>query len=104
MLLNLTGYRQIKKAIELLGVKKETSKIIGMFACEWTDNLELAYQSIKEKLNLASNLDIIEEFSTKRDGIIKKLKEEGYQNALTFSDEEIEKAILQKVALLSLES
>ncbi len=104
ILLHLAGYRQIKKAINLLGVKKGSNKVIGVLAAEKVYNLTAAYLNLKEVLLLQNNLNLIEDFSSKRNDMIKQLEKEGYQLASEFSHKDIEKAILQKVALLSLES
>jgi tRNA threonylcarbamoyladenosine modification (KEOPS) complex Cgi121 subunit len=104
ILLYLAGYRQIKKAINLLGVKKDSNKIIGVLVSEKEANLPAAFETLKETFLLEINIDIIKDFVSKRKDIVDYLEKEGYQNASDFSSMDIEKAILQRIALLSLES
>jgi len=104
ILLYTAGCRQIKKAIELIGIQENTNKIIGVLLAKTESFLSESYFNIKEKLQLQSDLTIIENFSEKKDAVIKYLEEEGYKKADQFSNKEIEKIFLQKVALLSLET
>jgi len=104
ILLYIAGCRQIKKAIELIGIQEDTNKIIGVLLAKTESYLSESYLNIKEKLQLQSDLTIIEDFSEKKDAVILHLGDEGYKKANQFSNKEIEKIFLQKVALLSLEN
>lgn len=104
ILLYTAGCRQIKKAIELVGIQGDTNKIIGVLVASIESSLSESYLNVKEKLQLQSDLTIIESFSEKKDAVMKHLGDEGYKNTDQFSNEKIEKIFLQKVALLSLET
>ena len=104
ILLYTAGCRQIKKAIELIGIQEDTNKIIGVLLAKTESCLSESYLNIKEKLQLQSDLTIIENFSEKKNAVMKYLEDEGYIKADQFSNKEIEKIFLQKVALLSLET
>ena len=103
ILLYLAGCRQIKKALNLLGVKENSNKIIGVLAASTSEVLPKAYKYLKEKIQFNPKSNIIEEFALKREWFIQQLLEDNYQGAINFSDADIEKAQLQKVALLALE-
>jgi len=104
VLLYTAGCRQIKKAIELIGIQEDSNKIIGVLLASTESSLSESYLNIKEKLQLQSDLTVIEQFSEKKDAVVKYLGYEGFKNANQFSNEDIEKIFLQKVALLSLEA
>lgn len=104
ILLYTAGCRQIKKAIELVGIQEDTNKIICVLLANTETPLSESYLIVKEKLQLQSDLTVIENFSEKKEAVKKYLKDEGYKNVNHFSNEEIEKIFLQKVALLSLEN
>lgn len=104
VLLYSAGCRQIKKAIELIGIQEDTNKIIGVLLANTVSSLSESYLNVKEKLQLQSDLTVIENFPEKHDAVKKYLRDEGYRNTDHFSNEEIEKIFLQKVALLSLET
>jgi hypothetical protein len=59
---------------------------------------------VKDKLQLQSDLTVVENFSEKKDVVVKYFRDEGYKEADQFSNKKIEKIFLQKVALLSLET
>ena len=103
ILLYTAGCRQIKKAIELIGIQEDTNKIIGVLIANKESSLSESYLDVKDKLQLQSDLTVIENFSEKKDAVMKYLEDEGYKKADQFSNKEIEKIFLQKVALLSLE-
>ncbi|MHA1978306.1 MAG: KEOPS complex subunit Cgi121 [Candidatus Hodarchaeales archaeon] len=102
ILLYLAGCRQIKKALAMMGVKENSNKIIGVLVAETRDVLPDAYTSLREKLQFNPDGNIIEDFSRKREWFIQQLLEEKYHDAANFSDLDIEKAQLEKVALLAL--
>jgi tRNA threonylcarbamoyladenosine modification (KEOPS) complex Cgi121 subunit len=102
ILLYIAGCRQIKKALEMLGVKESTHKIIGVLVADSLDVLPVAHTDLKERIRFKPSLHIIEEFDLKREWFIQQLFEDNYQNADKFSDSDIEKAQLEKVALLAL--
>ena len=91
ILLYLAGYRQIKKAIELLGVKEDSKKIIGIFVSENMANLSTAFETLKEVFLLEIDIDIIEDFTSRRKDVVNYLVKEGYQDVTEYSDEKIEK-------------
>ena len=102
ILLYLAGCRQIKKAIEMLGVKKNSNKIIGVLVAETREVLPEAYTFLCEIINLIPEISIIEDFSSKREWFVQQLLDDKYYNAANFCNAEIEKAQLEKVALLAL--
>ncbi len=104
ILLYLAGCRQIKKALSLLGVKNDSSKIIGILVAEAGDILPEAYSFLEEVIRFVPDINIIEEFDLKREWFIQQLLDENYHNAASFSNSDIEKAQLEKVALLALDS
>ncbi|MCK4848570.1 MAG: hypothetical protein KAT16_06080 [Candidatus Heimdallarchaeota archaeon] len=104
ILLYTAGCRQIKKAIELIGIQEDTNKIIGVLIANKESSLSESYLDVKDKLQLQSDLTVIENFSEKKDAVVKYFSDEGYNKADQFSNKEIEKIFLQKVALLSLET
>lgn len=102
ILLYSSGQRQIKKAIALLGVKETTEEVVGLFLGKSEQVLIDAFIRIQKDLHLGVNLDLLEAFSSKSQEIIRMLTKNGFK-ASKFTFSEIEKAILQKVALLALE-
>jgi len=104
IMLFAAGCRQIKKAIELIGIQEDTNKIIGVLLASRESSLSESYSSVKKKLKFQSDLTVIDNYSEKKEAVLKHLVDEGY-NALTeLSDQDIEKILLQKVALLTLEA
>ncbi len=104
LMLYVSGYRQIKKAIDLIGIKPDTRCIIGVLAAEGPKFLHSAYEKFKKLLQFTSNLNIIQDFKKKENHVREQLLNEGYSLANSYSFEEIEKTILQRIALLTLES
>jgi KEOPS complex subunit Cgi121 len=104
LMLYMAGYRQIKKAIDLIGIKPDTRCIIGVLGAENTNPLPKAYQKIQRWLQFSNNPTIIQDFKTKEKNVRELLLKEGYELAKSYSYDEIEKTILQKIALLALES
>ncbi len=102
ILLYLAGCRQIKKALDMLGVKSNSEKIIGVVVGENRKELPEAFQFLKNTIQFDADTSIIEQYDLKRKWLIEQLLKENYQYANTFSDVEIEKAQLEKVALLAL--
>ena len=102
VLLYVAGQRQIKKAIALLGVKETTQDIVGVLLGETDHTLINANIQLQKELRLSPNLDLLDDFSSKKQNLIKILIDDGYL-ATDFTFSEIEKAILQKIALLALE-
>ncbi len=102
VLLYTAGQRQIKKAIELLGVKETTLDVVGLLLAETDYQLVNANIELQKELDLKPNLDLLDDFSSKNQYLIKMLATEGFPaNKFTFS--EVENAILQRIALLTLE-
>ena len=104
IMLYLTGHRQIKKAIDLIGIKSDTRCIIGVLGAKESRTLSKAYQELKKLLQFSSDQDIIQNLHVKEKFVKEQLLNEGYESANTFSFDEIEKTILQRIALLTLES
>jgi tRNA threonylcarbamoyladenosine modification (KEOPS) complex Cgi121 subunit len=102
ILLYLAGCRQIKKALEMLGVKDNSEKIIGVLVAKTHNRLPEAFQFLKKTVPFAPNVGIIEQFDLKRKWFVEQLINEDYHDATYFSDAEIEKTQLEKVALLAL--
>ena len=98
------GCRQIKKAIELIGIQDDTSKIVGVLVANKEPSLSNSYMKIKEELQFQGDVSVIESYSEKKDVVLKYLRKEGYDSSPSLSNQEIEKIILQKVALLSLDA
>lgn len=102
VLLYSSGQRQIKKAIALLGVKENTEEVVGMLLRKTEQFLIDAFTQVKEDLHLKVNLDLLEDYSSKSQDVTRMLANDGFK-ASKFTFSEIEKAILQRVALLALE-
>jgi KEOPS complex subunit Cgi121 len=101
VLLYAAGKRQIKKAFTL-GVKETTQEVVGVLLGEVDQILINANLQLQKELGLTPDLNLLDDFSSKNQYVIKELMDEGFPaNNYTFS--EIEKAILQKIALLALE-
>lgn len=102
ILLYTAGYRQIKKAIELLGVKETTIDVVGLLLAEKNYQLIDASIQLQKELGLKPNLDLLDDFSSKHKYLKEMLVNEGFPaNKFTYSD--VENAILQRIALLTLE-
>jgi KEOPS complex subunit Cgi121 len=102
ILLYVAGQRQIKKAINLLGVKDTTEAVTGVLLGETPHPLISINSQLIKDLNLKSDLSLLEDFSSKKQHFLKRLINDGFAaNEFTFLD--IEKAVLQKIALLALE-
>ncbi|UCG89524.1 MAG: hypothetical protein JSU57_03365 [Candidatus Heimdallarchaeota archaeon] len=101
VLLYVAGQRQIKKAFTI-GVKETTQEVVGVLLGEVDQNLIKANLQLQKKLDLTPDLNLLDDFSSKNQYMIKKLMDDGYP-ASDFTFSEIEKAILQKIALLALE-
>ncbi|UCG03636.1 MAG: hypothetical protein JSW11_06540 [Candidatus Heimdallarchaeota archaeon] len=102
VLLYAAAQRQIKKAFALLGVKETTKDIAGIVLGETSQQLIDASYQLQEELNLKANIKLLGDFTSKNELFIKLLRNDGYKTTdFTFSD--IEKAVLQKIALLALE-
>lgn len=102
ILLYVAGQRQIKKAIDLLGVKETTQAVTGILLGEIARHLININTKLKKELHLKSNLSLLDDFSSKKQHFIKRLIDDGFA-ADDFTFSEIEKAVLQKIALLALE-
>jgi tRNA threonylcarbamoyladenosine modification (KEOPS) complex Cgi121 subunit len=98
------GCRQIKKAIELIGIQEDTNKIIGVLLASKESSLSKSYSNVKKKLKFQSDLTVIDNYSEKKEVVVKHLVDEGYNTPSQLSDQDIEKIFLQKVALLTLEA
>lgn len=102
VLLYAAAQRQIKKAIAILGVKKTTKDVAGILLGETSQDIINAYHQLQEELHIKPNINLLDDFVSKNELFIKILNNDGF-NATDFSFDEIEKAILQKIALLALE-
>ncbi|MFX0151065.1 MAG: KEOPS complex subunit Cgi121 [Candidatus Hodarchaeota archaeon] len=103
ILLYTAGQRQIKKAIKLLGVKNNTKDVLGILIGDNETPLIKACFEIQKELNLQLNLKILDDFSAKEQFFIQMLIKDGF-SAEEFTFNEIKKAIMQKIALLAIES
>ncbi len=102
VLLYAAGQRQIKKAIALLGVKENIDDVVGLLIGEKDNQVINANVQLQKKLHLKPNPHLLEDFSSKNQHVVEILVNEGFP-ANNFTYSEIEKAILQKIALLALE-
>jgi KEOPS complex subunit Cgi121 len=102
VLLYVAAQRQIRKAIDLLGVKETTKDIAGILLGGTSQQLINASYQLQEELHIKPNINLLDDFSSKNELFIKMLSNDGY-NAIDFTFIEIEKAILQNIALLALE-
>ena len=102
VLLYAAGQRQIKKAIEILGVKETTMDVVGLLLAETDQQLTNASIVLQKELGLKPNLDLLDDYSSKNKYLIEMLVNEGYP-AEKFTFSEVEDAILQRIALLTLE-
>lgn len=102
VLLYAAGQRQIKKAIALLGVKENVDDVVGLLIGEKANQVINANIELQKKLYLKPNPKLLEDFSSKNQHVVEILVDEGFP-ANNFNYSEIEKAILQKIALLALE-
>lgn len=102
ILLYAAGQRQIKKAIDLLGVKETMQDVVGLLIGETDHQVINANDHLQKELQLKSNLSLLEDFSSKNQYLVEMLVDEGFP-AVNYTFSEIEKAILQKIALLALE-
>jgi tRNA threonylcarbamoyladenosine modification (KEOPS) complex Cgi121 subunit len=103
ILLYTAGQRQIKKAIKLLGVKESTKDVVGILIGDNEAPLIKACFKIQKKLSIQLNLRILDDFSSKEQFFIQMLIKDGF-SAREFTFDEIKKAIMQKIALLAIES
>jgi tRNA threonylcarbamoyladenosine modification (KEOPS) complex Cgi121 subunit len=102
ILLYTAGFRQIKKAINLLGVNDATTEIVGVLIDENETQTNAAYVEIHKQMNLNPNINLLMDYSSKRPYVIELLKNEGF-SLPDFTTSEIEGAILQRIAILALE-
>lgn len=102
-LLYTAAQRQIKKAIKLLGIKETTREVVGVILGERESQLIEAKDVLLEELQLIPSKDVLNDYSNKAQYFIDMLKSEGF-SVNEFSHSNIEKAILQRIALLALES
>ena len=102
VLLYAAGQRQIKKAIALLGIKENIDDVAGLLIGKKDNQVINANIQLQKKLHLKPNPNLLEDFSSKNQHIVEILVNEGFP-ANNFTYSEIEKAILQKIALLALE-
>ncbi|MHA2223625.1 MAG: KEOPS complex subunit Cgi121 [Candidatus Hodarchaeales archaeon] len=102
ILLYTAGNRQIKKAIELSGVNDRTKEIAGILIGNTKELVIEASSYLQQRIKYSPDLDLLEDFSNKRQNLVDLLVNDGY-SAEKFSFSEIEKAVLQRIALLALE-
>ena len=93
------GYLIGKSASNL----RNTEEVVGVLIGQNKQKLIEAELELEQKLRFQLNLNIIDDFKSKSKYIVDMLTKEGYL-ARNFSIIEIEKAILQRIALLALES
>lgn len=103
ILLYTAGHRQIKKAIQLLGVKNNTKDVLGVLIGSDKSQLIKACVKIQKQLRIQIHPQLLEDFSAKYQYLVQILVQDGF-SAEKFTFEEIEKAILQKIAILTLDS
>jgi len=101
LLLYTSGYRQINKAIELIGIKASTKEVIGIVI--GTNELESseATDLLIETLDINLYNELLENLASKHNNVVRLLIEEGFK-ASEYNYLEIESAILQRIALLVL--
>jgi KEOPS complex subunit Cgi121 len=102
VLIYAAAQRQIKKAIDLLGVKKTTKDVTGILLGKTSQDLINASNQLQEELNIKPNMKLLDDYASKNEVFVKILNNDGY-NATDFTFDEIEKTIFQKIALLALE-
>ncbi len=102
ILLYAAGFRQIKKAIELLGVRDSTKVIVGVLIADNESQSIDSYIRIQKQIHLDPNINLLTDYSSKQQYIIEMLTNEGFLlSEATIS--KIENAILQRIAILALE-
>ncbi len=102
ILLYSAGFRQIKKAVKLLGVTDTTESVLGVLISDNKNKIINACADAKEALKLDLNLDLLYDYNLKLQYVRKMLKAEGFDGE-DYSYSEIENAILQRISLLALE-
>ncbi len=102
ILLYAAGQRQITKALDHLGVREDTEEVLGVIISLNEPDLINAFEFLIKKAGIESNMDLLNNFYSKKRYIIDFLIKEGF-SATEFSMIKIEKAILQRVALLALD-
>jgi len=102
ILLYTAGFRQIKKAVELLGIRGSTEEVVGIIIGEKQDQIIESCISAQKSFQLDLRLDLLNNLTSKHQYILKLLINEGFY-ATNFSNSEIENAILQRIAILALE-
>ncbi len=102
ILLYAAGFRQIKKAIELLGVRDSTKVIVGVLVADNDSQSIDSYMKIKKQIHLNPNINLLTDYTSKQQYIVEMLTNEGFLlSEATIPN--IEDAILQRIAVLALE-
>ncbi|MFX0014509.1 MAG: KEOPS complex subunit Cgi121 [Promethearchaeota archaeon] len=102
VLLYVAAQRQIKKAITLLGIRESTKVVVGLLIGENSHQVINGNNHLKAELELIPNINFLNDYSSKRQYFIDMLAKNGFPSA-NFTFSEIEKAVLQQIALLALE-
>ncbi|MFX0086074.1 MAG: KEOPS complex subunit Cgi121 [Candidatus Hodarchaeota archaeon] len=102
ILLYSAGFRQIKKAVGLLGVTDTTESVLGVLIGDNEIKIINACKDAQTALKLDLDLDLLYDYNLKLQYVLKMLKAEGFDGG-DFSYSEIENAILQRISLLALE-
>jgi hypothetical protein len=84
-------------------VRNNTKDVLGVLIGSDKSQLIEACVKIQRQLRLQLNPKLLEDFSAKYQYLVQMLVKDGF-SAEKFTFEEIEKAILQKIALLALDS
>ena len=102
ILLYAAGFRQIKKAIELLGVRDSTKVIVGVLVADSESQSIDSFKKIQKQIGLNPNINLLMDYSSKQQYILEMLMNEGFLLS-EVSISKIENAILQRIAILALE-
>jgi len=105
VLLYIAGMRQIQKALRLVGVRSATPHIAGVLGGGTHDQLVTVFKCLQDTLNFQADVALLEDLPPKREFLWELLTTDvQYQRTLQdFSNFDIEKAVLQRIALLALE-
>ncbi|MHA1971656.1 MAG: KEOPS complex subunit Cgi121 [Candidatus Hodarchaeales archaeon] len=102
ILLYLAGERQINKALKNFGLKDTSKEILGILIANNADNLKNALVYLTQAFSIEIYKRTFQDPRTKFTYFIDRIKDEGL-NSRELNINAIEKYLLQKTALLSLE-
>ncbi len=102
LLLYAAAQRQIIKAISLLGIKKDTKEVVGILIGNDESQLINANEKLIEVLQITPSNQILTDFQSKSSIFQDLLVKEGFF-AKKLDNLEIEKAILQRIALFAID-